>query len=134
MKQGRSLQEFGRELTRQRKARKDFVADTRSLGLASDGRASVLTVSTGNDRQEFGVNELAHQQISARRAIPYRYYQKMQTEQPRLLDENVNTWFQKTPATADVFASESKRNHFKRVKSEECRIGSPFFFETQRSP
>lgn len=87
MKQGRSLQELGRELTRQRNARKDFVADTRNLGLASDGRASVLTVSTGNDRQEFGVNELAHQQISARLAIPYRYYQKMQTEQPHLLDE-----------------------------------------------
>ena len=97
MKQGRSLQELGRELTRQRNARKDFVADTRNLGLASDGRASVLTVSTGNDRQEFGVNELAHQQISARLAIPYRYYQKMQTEQPHLLDENVNTWFRETP-------------------------------------
>ncbi|MBQ1915450.1 MAG: DUF932 domain-containing protein, partial [Selenomonadaceae bacterium] len=54
-------------------------------------------MATGQDRQEFCVNDLAHQQISARLGIPYRYYQKMQTEQPRLLDENVNTWFQQTP-------------------------------------
>ena len=97
MKQGKTLEGLGRELERQRRARKDFVADTRSLGLITDDRGSLLTMATGQDRQEFCVNDLAHQQISARLGIPYRYYQKMQTEQPRLLDENVNTWFQQTP-------------------------------------
>ena len=94
MKQGKTLEGLGRELERQRKARKDFVADTRSLGLITDDRGSLLTMATG---QEFCVNDLAHQQISARLGIPYRYYQKMQMEQPHLLDENVNTWFQQTP-------------------------------------
>lgn len=31
MKQGKTLQELGRELERQRKNRQDFIADTRSL-------------------------------------------------------------------------------------------------------
>ena len=97
MKQGRSLPVLGKELQRQRNARKDFVADTRNLQMITNGNRSVLTVSMGNDRQEFAVNDLAHQQIASRLNIPYRYYQKMQTEQPALLDNNVNTWFQQTP-------------------------------------
>ena len=45
----------------------------------------------------FGIGELAHQQIAARLNIPFRYYQKMQSEAPELLDRNVNTWFGKNP-------------------------------------
>ena len=97
MKQGRTLEGLGRELERQRKARKDFVADTRSLTFKTEGKNSIITVATGNTQQDFQVNDLAHQQIASRLSIPYRYYQRMQDEQPQLLDENVNTWFQQTP-------------------------------------
>ena len=97
MKQGKTLAALGRELERQRKLRKDFLADTRSLSLGTNGGKSILKVTKENDLQEFYVGELAHQQISARLGIPYRYYQRMQEEQPQLLDENVNTWFQHTP-------------------------------------
>ena len=44
MKQGKTLAGLGKELERQRKARKDFVADTRSLELASSGGRSELAV------------------------------------------------------------------------------------------
>lgn len=97
MKQGRTLQELGEELTRQRLARRDFVADTRSLEMESSSSGSVLSVFLDNDRHEYGVNPLAHQQIATRLGIPYRYYQKMQEEDPALLDENVNSWLQKSP-------------------------------------
>ena len=97
MKQGRTLQALGEELTRQRSARKDFLADTRNLEISSNGNGSVLSVFLENQRHEYTINSLAHQQIAARLNIPYRYYQKMQEEEPSLLDENVNTWFQKTP-------------------------------------
>ena len=40
---------------------------------------------------------MAHQQIAARLNIPYRYYQKMQSEAPALLDTNVNTWLNEKP-------------------------------------
>ena len=97
MKQGRTLQALGEELTRQRTARRDFVADTRNLEISSSNTGSMLSVFMGNEKHEYGINALAHQQISTRLGIPYRYYQKMQEEDPALLDENVNAWFQKTP-------------------------------------
>ena len=97
MKQGRTLQELGKELDRQRKARQDFIADTRSIEMESVPGESVLRLSLNNEPQEFAVGEIAHQQIAARLNIPYRYYQKMQKEQPSLLDDNVNTWLHETP-------------------------------------
>ena len=97
MKQGKTLTALGTELQRQRSMRKDFVADTRSLEMTTEGSVSHLTVFAGNDRQDFVVRDLAHQQIASRLGIPYRYYQKMQSEKPALLDENVNAWFQHNP-------------------------------------
>lgn len=97
MKQGKTLQALGAELQRQRNARQDFLADTRSLAMESVNRNSTMRVFLDDKAHEFTIGELAHQQIASRLNIPYRYYQKMQTEQPALLDENVNTWFTKTP-------------------------------------
>ena len=41
--------------------------------------------------------ETAHQQIAARLNIPFRYYKKMQSESPDLLDQNVNRWLNQNP-------------------------------------
>ena len=92
MKQGRTLEALGLELERQRKARQDFVADSRKLTFASDDSGSKLSMSMGEKLLEFGVNPLAHQQISTRLGIPLKYYQRMQKEAPALLDANVNNW------------------------------------------
>ena len=97
MKQGKTLEALGTELQRQRAARQDFVADTRQLTFFTEDGHSRLTFSTGEKLMEFGVNPLAHQQISARLGIPLKYYQRMQTEAPVLLDENVNNWLQQAP-------------------------------------
>ena len=97
MKQGRSLAEVGRELERQRMARKDFIADTRSLEMTTDQCRTKLSLFLEDEPQCFSVSELAHQQIASRLQIPFRYYQKMRQEEAPLLDENVNTWFTKLP-------------------------------------
>ena len=97
MKQGKTLQALGEELQRQRAVRKDFLADTRSLQMTTNGNASLLYMTVGKEQKEFKVGELAHQQIASRLQIPYRYYQKMQREFPDLLDENVNGWFDQNP-------------------------------------
>lgn len=78
MKQGKTLEALGAELQRQRAARQDFVADTRKLSFFTEGNKSKLTFTTGEKLLEFGVNPLAHQQISARLGIPLKYYQRMQ--------------------------------------------------------
>jgi hypothetical protein len=97
MKQGKTLLELGTELDRQRKARKDFIADTRNLEVQTTGSNTVLSLGLENTMEKFTINDLAHQQIASRLQIPYRYYQKMREEYPSLLDDNINCWFTKTP-------------------------------------
>ncbi|WP_026759964.1 DUF932 domain-containing protein [Selenomonas ruminantium] len=96
MKQGRSLEELGVELQRQRNVRQDFVADSRKLTFSTGEGGSKLSMDMGKELLEFGVNPLAHQQISTRLGIPLKYYQRMQRESPALLDANVNNWLQQT--------------------------------------
>ena len=97
MKQGKTLQELGRELQRQRNNRQDFLADTRSLEMESNSYGSTVHLSLDGKTYGFGVNEVAHQQVASRLNIPYRYYLKMQAENPELLDRNVNTWLNQNP-------------------------------------
>ena len=97
MKQGKTLQELGRELQRQRLNRQDFLADTRSIEMESDSYGSMLNLSLEGKSLSFTVEETAHQQIAARLNIPFRYYKKMQDELPHLLDQNINTWLNQKP-------------------------------------
>lgn len=97
MKQGKTLLELGRELQRQRLNRQDFLADTRSLEVESNDYGSTLHLSLDSNTYGFQIGELAHQQIASRLNIPYRYYAKMQSEAPDLLDQNVNRWFNQNP-------------------------------------
>lgn len=80
MKQGKTLQELGRELQRQRNNRQDFLADTRSLEMESNHYGSTVHLSLDGKTYGFGVNKVAHQQIASRLNIPHRYYQKMQAK------------------------------------------------------
>lgn len=97
MKQGRSLMDLGRELQRQRRNRQDFLADTRTLEVESTPYSSTLHLSLDGKTYGFQIGELAHQQIATRLNIPWRYYAKMQSEAPDLLDRNVNTWLEQKP-------------------------------------
>lgn len=98
MKQGKTLEQLGAELQRQRKGRQDFITNTRHIEfLADDNGRATVKINIKGTKHSFGVDELAHKQIANRLQIPYRYYQKMQTEQPELLQENVNTWLHYAP-------------------------------------
>lgn len=97
MKQGRTLEQLGAELQRQRDARQDFIADTRNLVMQTTPEESTLRLYMEDKLEKFTVGLIAHQQIASRLGIPYRYYQKMQAEQPELLDKNVNTWLHENP-------------------------------------
>ena len=97
MKQGRSLLELGKELQRQRLNRQDFLADTRTLEMETTPYSSTLHLSLDGNTYGFGIGELAHQQIATRLNIPWRYYAKMKSYAPDLLDQNVNRWFNQNP-------------------------------------
>lgn len=112
MKQGRTLLQLVQELERQRQARKDYLADTRSMTVETDKGVSILNLAIEDRREIFTVNELAHRQIADRLQIPYRYYQKMRQEYPSLLDDNINSWFQKNPERRMIRALDGNARAF----------------------
>ena len=100
MKPGKTLQELATEIARQRDVKRDFILDTSLLTMDADenGVSLSFTAPDEDHTQMFlGVNEIAHDQIGQALGIPSKYYDKMRQENPSLLAENVNTWFNTQP-------------------------------------
>ena len=139
MKQGKTLLELGRELQRQRQNRQDFLADTRSLEIKSDSYGSTLHLSLDNNTYGFGIGDLAHQQIATRLNIPFRYYVKMQSEAPDLLDQNINRWLNQNPERRMIRVLDGKvraflSDRYRRLDNLElCAAVLPVIQEMQGS-
>lgn len=102
MKTGRSLQELAKEIERQTESKRDLLVSTEAMELISDDSAHMaLNIGSGSPEQ-FGINDVAHRQIGQHLGIPVKYYDKMRTDYPELLTQNVNGWFQRTPSTRMV--------------------------------
>ena len=99
MKFGKTLMDFAQELTRQMNAKKDYLVDTRKMTFdyGTDGGMLSLTNDQTHTTTILGVNDIAHTQIGTALGIPKAYYDKMRRENPELLSQNVNSWFQKDP-------------------------------------
>lgn len=98
MKTGRSLSEIAAELDRQQKSKRDFIADTRELELHQVGGDPKSPYSLKvNGHGEFSVTEHTHGQIANRLGIPKPYYDRLKSEAPVLLQENVQHWFREKP-------------------------------------
>jgi hypothetical protein len=124
MKQGKTVIQLCTELERQRLARKDFIADTRNLEVETINGITRLSLLVGETSETFLLNDLAHRQMADRLQIPYRYYERMRYEYPRLLDDNVNSWFNKTPEqrmirTLDGNARAFLSNRYRRLDNLE---------------
>lgn len=87
MKQGRSLQDLAIELERRKETKQDFVADTTQMEMGYDNSLRV-----GDER--FTLNKHARRQITSHFKIPAAYSDLMAAENPMLLMDNVNSWFQ----------------------------------------
>lgn len=99
MKQGLTLQQLAAEVERQAKTKADYVADTRRFGFHSNGTSTITVDGVGEDGSlgEFEVGDIAHGQIAQRLGIPKKYYDRMRSTHPELLDQNVLAWFGKEP-------------------------------------
>ena len=87
-----SLTEMAAELERQNDVKRDYVVDTRQMTMLNGAE---LHLPEGIGEQE--ILSLAHGQIAARLKIPKRYYDRLRTDYPQLLDLNVNGLFQAEP-------------------------------------
>lgn len=91
MKAGLTLQQLAAEIERRAGAKRDVVVSTQHLEMTEQLDLVVA------DREKFGVNRTAHGQIATHTGIPKQYYDRMLADDPRLLADNVNTWFHKNP-------------------------------------
>jgi hypothetical protein len=109
MKTGRSIQELAAEIDRQHKTKEDYIADTKSIrvGVVED---EVYFGLPGHG--EYKLNNLAHRQVSEHTKIPAQYYERMRTEAPELLRNNIATWFEKYPARRMLRMLDGKNRAF----------------------
>ncbi|MEN6550224.1 MAG: DUF932 domain-containing protein [Armatimonadia bacterium] len=114
MKEGRTLQQLAVEIAAQKQTKRDFLVPANRLEmLHEDGLSLRLPVKTKEaDFQEFGIRDLAHEQIAERLQIPKRYYDVMKERAPELLTRNVNHWLQTSDDTRLVRTIEGQARAF----------------------
>ena len=98
MKEGKTLQELAIELDRQQTAKK-VIVDMGALSMDTSSTGLALQVTGGSTLAKYGINDIAHRQIGQHLKIPAAYYDRMKSEYPELLIQNVNGWFSRTPDT-----------------------------------
>ena len=91
MKTGRTLGTLAAEVKRQSDAKRDFLADTSNLEMNTDGALVIPAHGT------FPLTNHAQGQVADHLQIPRTYYQRMATQAPALLSQNVNTWMRHQP-------------------------------------
>lgn len=95
MKSGRSLVNLAHELERQLATKQDLVVPTSLLRCHTDeGGSCKMMIDAKDGVEEYGITNLARRQLAEKLKIPFTYFERMRTEQPVLLDRNVNTWLQ----------------------------------------
>src|SRR5688572_13703097 len=87
MKLGRDISSLAEEITRQNKSKRDFIVPTPRLYMTDDLMLEV------DNKEGFGINDIAHDHIAAWTPIAKPYYEHMKVNAPSLLSENVNYWF-----------------------------------------
>lgn len=98
MKQGRTLIGLAEELERQLSTKVDMIVPTPLMHHVTDtSGATALLIEAPDGSKRFTATESCRRQLADRLKIPFAYFERMRTDQPELLDRNVNTWLHKEP-------------------------------------
>ena len=100
MKTGRTLQDLAAELDRQAKSKRDFIVSTEAMQMEDGAELFSLTRPLDSGMREvepFNMSGLFHRQLGSSLGIPAKYYDKMRSDYPDLLVQNVNGWFGRQP-------------------------------------
>lgn len=92
-----TLQALSAEILRLEETKRDDVVDTRRMGFTSSGSSDLFFDDPDGSAVGGRVRDHAHGQIADRLGIPKRYYDRMRTDAPELLDRNVSHWFRSKP-------------------------------------
>jgi len=107
MKQGMSITDLAKELERQAKAKRDYVANTTALALADDAK-TIGVQGNGN----YVLGEHARRQLADKLGIPFAYFDRMSGAHPDIIARDVNALFQREPATHMVRTLDGKVRAF----------------------
>jgi hypothetical protein len=87
------LVDLAQELERQLASKRDLVVPASLLQCRTEeGGELKMIVDSRQAAGEYGVADLARRQLADKLKIPFAYFERMRTEQPALLDRNINTW------------------------------------------
>jgi len=65
--------------------------------VTDDSGATKIDVETPDGLQSFATTDAFRRQIADKLKIPFTYFERMRTEEPALLDRNVDTWLHNEP-------------------------------------
>lgn len=93
MKYGRSLVDLASELERQLTTKVDMIVPTRLMHHATcDAGITRIAIEAPDGLKTFATTDAFRRQMADKLKIPFAYFERMRTEQPSLLDRNVDTW------------------------------------------
>lgn len=128
MLKGLSLTEVARKIEAQKNDKRDFVVDTRNVEMTVERMMDEANKTTRlmldvKGKGVFPILPLAHDQIGSRTGIPSKYYDRMATDAPGLLAQNVNHWFNDKPETRMIrtLAGSDRAflsNRYQRIENE----------------
>lgn len=101
MKAGETMENLATEIMRQNEAKTDYIVYAHDLLMEPCGDSLILHVLDDDavDRIEpLDIGEYAHKQLYTYLNIPAKYYNRMLSEYPELLAENVNGWLSRCDA------------------------------------
>jgi hypothetical protein len=91
---GQDLSTLASNITNTRAHKRDYIAQTTALRLSDSGR---IAFNMDGSEHEFQPTKICLEQIGDRVGIPRKYAERMATEAPGLLANNVNHWFAAKP-------------------------------------
>jgi hypothetical protein len=95
MKQHLTLPELAQQVRAQQQSKRDFIAPTQAISCLDDGR---LMFSLTDKPLLFTPTRPAMRQMGEHCGIPAKYFDRMATEAPELLAQNINHWFANKPS------------------------------------
>lgn len=91
---GQSLNEVAASILNAKNHKRDYIATTTALKLSENGR---IQFKLDGAEHEFSPTRICLEQIGDRVGIPRKYAERMMSEAPGLLANNVNHWFAAKP-------------------------------------
>ena len=90
-----SLPDLIQTVNQQERQKKDHLVESSQLSVTTRDNQTYLNVP-GRYSESYALNDTARAQLATRLEIPYRYAEKLRMEEPRLLDQNLNTLFRRS--------------------------------------